>query len=79
MFTQVGTLPIRRILLVSLLPGAVLVILQSAWLAVQLLMGYRGADSVVEVTVGLVLGMLAWLCTAVVLILKSSQHREHRE
>ena len=66
---------IQRILFVSLRAGAVVVIAQSVWLVVQLVIGYRGADPVVELTIGLVLGVVAWLCTAAVLVLKSSRRR----
>jgi hypothetical protein len=69
-----GTMSIRRILLVSLLPGAVLVAGQSAWLAARLLLGDHGADPLVGLTIGLGFGVLAWGCTAAVLIMKS-RHR----
>lgn len=74
MWNHPGTMSIRRILLVSLLPGAVVVALQSAWLAARLLLGDRGADPLAALTVGLLFGVLAWLGTAAVLLMKS-RHR----
>jgi hypothetical protein len=74
MFQHPSTMSIRRILLVSLLPGAVLVALQSAALAGLLLMGYYATYPLAGLTIALLVGVLAWLGTAAVLMMKS-RHR----
>ena len=75
MLQHPGTMRIRRILLVSLLPGAMLVALQSALLAGLILMGYYRAYPLAGLAIALLFGVLAWLGSATVLILKS-RHRE---
>ena len=66
-----GKKSLRRILLESLLAGAMIFALQSANTTVLLLRGDLPYDPVVAYAFSLLLGMLAWLVVAAILIGKS--------